>query len=192
MQKDQTDIVLKKRKPVLDLSDDNAGSKKGVNPHTGVQYSNRYYGLLKTRKSLPAWDAREIFRKLIKKQQIIVLQGETGSGKTTQIPQFLVDFGYTQGGKSIACTQPRRVAAMSVAKRVSEEMDVNLGEEVGYSIRFDEKTGPKTFLKYLTDGMLRREAINDPLLEKYSVVILDEAHERTLDTDILFGLLKQI
>lgn len=81
---------------------------------------------------------------------------------------------------------------MSVAKRVAEEMDVLLGEEVGYSIRFEDKFGPKTILKYLTDGMLLREAIHDPLLEKYSIIILDEAHERTLNTDILFGLLKEI
>lgn len=81
---------------------------------------------------------------------------------------------------------------MSVAKRVAEEMDVVLGEEVGYSIRFDEKTSPKTVLKYLTDGMLLREAMSDPLLEKYSVIIIDEAHERTLITDILLGFLKEI
>lgn len=94
--------------------------------------------------------------------------------------------------KGIAITQPRRVAAMSVAKRVAEEMDLTLGVEVGYSIRFEECSGPKTFLKYLTDGMLLREAISDPLLSKYSIVILDESHERTLNTDILFGLMKEL
>lgn len=81
---------------------------------------------------------------------------------------------------------------MSVAKRVSEEMDVELGDEVGYSIRFEDKTSQKTVLKYMTDGMLLREAIHDPMLERYSVIILDEAHERTLNTDILFGLIKDI
>ena len=81
---------------------------------------------------------------------------------------------------------------MSVAKRVSEEMDVVLGQEVGYSIRFEDCTSNRTKLKYLTDGMLLREAMNDPLLERYSVVIIDEAHERTLNTDVLFGLLKEI
>ena len=81
---------------------------------------------------------------------------------------------------------------MSVAKRVSEEMDVQLGEEVGYTIRFEDKTGPNTVLKYMTDGMLLREAMLDPELKKYGIVILDEAHERTLSTDILFGLLKEI
>lgn len=92
----------------------------------------------------------------------------------------------------IACTQPRRVAAMSVAKRVSEEMDVSLGQEVGYTIRFEDKSSQKTMLKYLTDGMLLREAMNDPALSKYGVIILDEAHERTLSTDILFGLIKEV
>jgi HrpA-like RNA helicase len=92
----------------------------------------------------------------------------------------------------IACTQPRRVAAMSVAQRVADEMDVKLGEEVGYSIRFEDNTSPSTFLKYMTDGMLLREAMSDPLLSRYSAVILDEAHERTLNTDILMGLLKEV
>ncbi|CAO3679685.1 unnamed protein product [Rhizopus stolonifer] len=95
-------------------------------------------------------------------------------------------------GKMIACTQPRRVAAMSVAQRVADEMDVKLGEQVGYSIRFEDNTSPSTFLKYMTDGMLLREAMSDPLLSRYSAVILDEAHERTLNTDILMGLLKEV
>jgi pre-mRNA-splicing factor ATP-dependent RNA helicase DHX15/PRP43 len=96
------------------------------------------------------------------------------------------------GGKSICCTQPRRVAAMSVADRVAKEMDVRLGDEVGYTIRFENKSSDMTRLKYLTDGMLLRESMIDPLLNKYGIIILDEAHERTLSTDILFGLIKEI
>ena len=92
----------------------------------------------------------------------------------------------------VACTQPRRVAAMSVSRRVAEEMDVTIGEEVGYSIRFEDRSSARTVLKYLTDGMLLREAMIDPLLERYKVIIIDEAHERTLATDVLFGLLKQV
>lgn len=126
--------------------------------------------------------------------QIMVFVGETGSGKTTQIPQFVLydDLPHLNGRKQVACTQPRRVAAMSVAKRVADEMDVGLGEEVGYNIRFENNTGPKTILKYMTDGMLLREAMNDHDLDQYSCIILDEAHERTLATDILMGLLKEV
>jgi pre-mRNA-splicing factor ATP-dependent RNA helicase DHX15/PRP43 len=111
----------------------------------------------------------------------------------TRIPQFLAyDELPHLKGKMIACTQPRRVAAMSVAQRVADEMDVKLGQEVGYSIRFEDNTSPNTFLKYMTDGMLLREAMSDPLMSRYSAVILDEAHERTLNTDILMGLLKEV
>ncbi|KAE8133348.1 P-loop containing nucleoside triphosphate hydrolase protein [Aspergillus pseudotamarii] len=92
----------------------------------------------------------------------------------------------------VACTQPRRVAAMSVAQRVAAELDVKLGEEVGYSIRFEDMTSPKTCLKYMTDGMLLREAMNDHNLNRYSTIILDEAHERTMATDVLMGLLKEV
>ena len=125
--------------------------------------------------------------------QILVFVGETGSGKTTQIPQFvLFDDLPHFNGKQVACTQPRRVAAMSVAQRVANELDVKLGEEVGYNIRFEDVTGPKTILKYMTDGMLLREAMHDHDLTRYSCIILDEAHERTLSTDILMGLLKEV
>ncbi|TXT06648.1 uncharacterized protein COLE_05979 [Cutaneotrichosporon oleaginosum] len=134
------------------------------------------------------------FLQIFEDNQITVMEGQTGSGKTTQIPQFVcyADLPH-QRGKMVACTQPRRVAAMSVAQRVADEMDVQLGKQVGYSIRFEDMTEPgTTFLKYMTDGMLLREAMNDPLLERYSTIILDEAHERTLATDILMGLLKEV
>lgn len=117
--------------------------------------------------------------------------GETGSGKTTQIPQYLHEAGYSKLGK-IGCTQPRRVAAMSVSARVADEVGVKLGHEVGYSIRFEDCTSDKTVIKYMTDGMLLREFLGEPDLASYSVMMVDEAHERTLHTDVLFGLVKDI
>ncbi|CCH58465.1 hypothetical protein TBLA_0A06730 [Henningerozyma blattae CBS 6284] len=147
-----------------------------------------------TRKKLPVYQYREDLLKAIHDNQILIVVGETGSGKTTQLPQYLVEDGFCQNGKfQIAVTQPRRVAATSVASRVADEMNVILGQEVGYSIRFDEKTTPdKTILKYMTDGMLLREFLIDPHLSKYSCIMIDEAHERTLATDILLGLLKDL
>ncbi|CEP61150.1 DEAH-box RNA-dependent ATPase PRP2 LALA0_S02e07844g [Lachancea lanzarotensis] len=147
-----------------------------------------------TRKSLPVYKFRSSLIEAIREHQVLIVVGETGSGKTTQLPQYLVEEGFTQDGKfQIACTQPRRVAATSVAARVADEMNVILGREVGYSIRFDDKTTPDTtILKYLTDGMLLREFMTDPELNKYACIIIDEAHERTLSTDVLLGLLKDI
>lgn len=136
---------------------------------------------------------RDEFLKMYQRSQFLVFVGETGSGKTTQIPQFvLFDDQPQKNRKLVACTQPRRVAAMSVAQRVANEMDVNLGDEVGYNIRFEDVTSQKTILKYMTDGMLLREAMNDNNLNRYSTIILDEAHERTLATDTLMGLLKEV
>lgn len=142
------------------------------------------------KKSLPVFTMRNELIKAIKDNQFLVIVGETGSGKTTQITQYLDEEGFSNSGM-IGCTQPRRVAAISVAKRVAEEMNCKLSEEVGYSIRFEERTSPRTRIKYMTDGMLQREALLDPLMSKYSVIMLDEAHERTVATDILFALLKK-
>uniref|UniRef100_A0A8C2ZIX7 RNA helicase n=1 Tax=Cyclopterus lumpus TaxID=8103 RepID=A0A8C2ZIX7_CYCLU len=144
------------------------------------------------RRSLPIFPYREDLLAAINQHQILVIEGETGSGKTTQIPQYLLEDGYTKGGMKIGCTQPRRVAAMSVAARVAQEMGVKLGNEVGYSIRFEDCTSERTVLRYMTDGMLLREFLTEPDLASYSVIIIDEAHERTLHTDILFGLIKDI
>ncbi|KAK3052006.1 DEAH-box ATP-dependent RNA helicase prp43 [Extremus antarcticus] len=163
------------------------------NPFTRQQLSQKYFSILKTRRGLPVHAQRQEFLDMYQKSQILVFVGETGSGKTTQIPQFVLYDDQPQNqGKMVACTQPRRVAAMSVAQRVAQEMDVKLGEEVGYSIRFEDMTSQSTILKYMTDGMLLREAMNDHDLKRYSTIILDEAHERTLATDILMGLLKEV
>jgi len=155
--------------------------------------------------------AREVIVKEITQSSSLILVGETGSGKTTrkfdfafppplplhplgchvEIPQFLYENNLLKGGK-VAITQPRRVAAITLASRVAEEMGTTLGDKVGYSIRFDDCTTDKTLIKYMTDGMLMREVLLDPELSSYSFIILDEAHERTLRTDILFGLVKGI
>ena len=148
--------------------------------------------LEETRKTLPIYAYRDELLEAIRENQILVIEGETGSGKTTQIPQYLYEDGYTKNKKKIGCTQPRRVAAMSVSARVAQEMGFKLGHEVGYSIRFEDCTSERTILKYMTDGMLLREFLGEPDLESYSVLIIDEAHERTLHTDILFGLVKDI
>jgi len=163
----------------------------GINPYTNRPYSNRWYDILNQRKHLPIWSQKEKFLQTLKEHPVVVLVGETGSGKTTQIPQFCVEEFATET-QMVACTQPRRVAAMSVAKRVSEEMDVQLGQQVGYTIRFEDCTSRGTLMKYMTDGMLLREAMSDPNLSNYSVIILDEAHERTVPTDVLMGLLKEL
>lgn len=160
-----------------------------INPYTGCRFSERYYRNLKVRESLPIVSAKSKIQKLVQQYQTVLLVGETGSGKTTQVPQYILEL---HPEHLIACTQPRRVAAISVSERVSEEMDVPLGDEVGYAIRFDDKSSHKTLLKYLTDGMLLREAMVDPMLSRYSVIILDEAHERTVSTDILIGTIKQL
>ena len=145
--------------------------------------------IVEQRQSLPVYKFRKPFLAAIEQNQILIVIGETGSGKTTQLTQYLAEEGYARKGV-IGCTQPRRVAAMSVAKRVSEECACQLGKEVGYTIRFEDcSTRGVTAIKYLTDGMLLRQIVSDPDLSDYSVIMLDEAHERTVSTDVLFGLL---
>lgn len=168
--------------------------------------------LREQREFLPAFAVREDLLRVIRDNQVIVVVGETGSGKTTQLTQFLHEDGYSKLGL-IGCTQPRRVAAMSVAKRVSEEMEVDLGSSVGYAIRFEDCTSEDTVIKCkffffffpcssfefhltcildMTDGVLLRESLVSPDLDKYSCIIMDEAHERALNTDVLMGLLKKV
>ncbi|KAI5702577.1 hypothetical protein M8J76_016120 [Diaphorina citri] len=145
-----------------------------------------------TKKSLPIYPFKQDLIDAVRDHQVLIIEGETGSGKTTQIPQYLHEAGFTKDKMKIGCTQPRRVAAMSVSARVAEEMGVKLGCEVGYAIRFEDCTSERTIIKYMTDGTLHREFLSEPDLASYSVMIIDEAHERTLHTDILFGLVKDI
>ena len=152
---------------------------------------------------------RDALIEKLRKNDVTVLLGETGSGKTTralisnilsrssnlilnaEVPQYILESGLARNGV-IAVTQPRKVAATSLAHRVATEQNGSVGDLVGYAVRFDEKSSHKTRIKYLTDGMIVRELMSDPLLAKYSVVIVDEAHERTLRTDLLVANLKTI
>ncbi|KAK9833942.1 hypothetical protein WJX74_010344 [Apatococcus lobatus] len=141
-------------------------------------------------QDLPVWEARKAVLEGICSNQVYVIVGETGSGKTTQIPKFLHQSRF--GKSKIICTQPRRVAAIANATRVAKEMGCKLGGLVGYAVRFDDTSTHETKIRYVTDGLLLREAVADPLLQQYKVIIVDEAHERTLDTDALLGLLKRM
>lgn len=151
----------------------------------------RSKSIAEQRQYLPIYSVREDLLQVVRENQVVVVVGETGSGKTTQLTQYLHEGGYTKNG-IVGCTQPRRVAAMSVAKRVSEEMETELGDKVGYAIRFEDVTGPNTIIKYMTDGVLLRETLKDSDLDKYRVIVMDEAHERSLSTDVLFGILKKV
>ncbi|XP_038904722.1 pre-mRNA-splicing factor ATP-dependent RNA helicase DEAH10 isoform X2 [Benincasa hispida] len=144
------------------------------------------------RKSLPVASVENLLIQEVHRNDTLIIVGETGSGKTTQIPQFLFNAGFCRDGKAIGVTQPRRVAAVTVAKRVAEECGVEVGQKVGYSIRFEDVTSSSTRIKYMTDGLLLREALLDPYLSRYSVIIVDEAHERTVNTDVLLGFLKEV
>ncbi|MFS8020463.1 putative RNA helicase [Helianthus anomalus] len=141
--------------------------------------------------NLPILQFEDKILETVNQNPVVVIIGETGSGKSTQLSQILHRSGYTKSG-AIAVTQPRRVAAVSVSRRVAQELDVRLGDEVGYAIRFEDRTSERTCIKYLTDGVLLRESLSDPELKQYSVIILDEAHERSLNTDILMGLMKRL
>ncbi|GAD99209.1 hypothetical protein ATEG_09857 [Paecilomyces variotii No. 5] len=170
--------------------------------------------LYEIRKKLPIFPHADEIRQRLKKDDVMLLVGETGSGKSTQIPQFLVDESWcrpktvkvtAEDGKQkdvnvggcIAITQPRRVAAISLARRVADEMGTPLGSSspgsrVGYSVRFDTSTSPSTKVKYLTEGMLLQEMLHDPWLTKYSAVLVDEVHERGVNVDLVLGFLRNI
>ena len=191
---DQIDFVMQDTKKGYDDRDKKRIRKDPPpdgRPELEMRPATEHEKILAGRKKLPVYPYREEFLAAMKDHQVLILVGETGSGKTTQLAQYMNESGYGELGK-IGCTQPRRVAAMSVAARVATEMNVRLGQEVGYSIRFENCTSPKTVIQYMTDGMLLREILTEPDLASYSCLIIDEAHERTLHTDILFGLVKDI
>ncbi|PBP28360.1 pre-mRNA splicing factor ATP-dependent RNA helicase prp16 [Diplocarpon rosae] len=169
----------------------NSKFEQHMKKNEGASNFSQSKSLKEQREFLPAFAVREDLLRVIRDNQVVIVVGETGSGKTTQLTQFLYEDGYAKLGL-IGCTQPRRVAAMSVAKRVSEEMECKLGGTVGYAIRFEDCTSRETSIKYMTDGVLLRESLNEPDLDRYSCVIMDEAHERALNTDVLMGLFKKV
>eukprot|EP00656_Telonema_subtile_P058508 TRINITY_DN9928_c0_g2_i1.p1 TRINITY_DN9928_c0_g2~~TRINITY_DN9928_c0_g2_i1.p1 ORF type:complete len:644 (-),score=195.98 TRINITY_DN9928_c0_g2_i1:87-2018(-) len=150
----------------------------------------------KQREGLPIIGEEQIIMEAIDENDVVLIVGETGSGKTTQIPQFLYEAGYSSASSEtsgmIGVTQPRRVAAMSTAKRVAVELNVKFGHEVAYQVRHDKNVGKKTRVKFMTDGILLKEIQSDFLLSKYSAIVIDEAHERSINTDVLIGLLSRV
>jgi ATP-dependent RNA helicase DHX8/PRP22 len=170
-----------------------------------VQSASDAKRIQEARRSLPVFRYKEEIIRGVKENQVVLLAGETGSGKSTQVPAFIHESGllkYTDAalvkrrlGRTICVTQPRRVAAITLSKRAAQESRCELGTLVGYRVRFDDMTdrqGPNTtHIIYATDGMLLREAMTDPMLSRYGLIILDEAHERSLQTDILFGVVKR-
>ncbi|MGH8158997.1 MAG: DEAD/DEAH box helicase, partial [Rhodanobacter sp.] len=142
-------------------------------------------------ESLPITARADDIIELIRKHQVVVVAGETGSGKTTQLPKLCLAAGCGEAGM-IGCTQPRRLAARSVARRVAEELDTPLGEQVGFQVRFNDQVSERSLIKFMTDGILLAETQGDPWLSAYDTIIIDEAHERSLNIDFLLGYLKQL
>lgn len=140
---------------------------------------------------MPIHLRREEIVRTIRENQVVVIAGETGSGKTTQIPKFLLECGLGKWG-FLGCTQPRRVAALSVAQRIAEELGVAYGQEVGAKIRFTDQTQRNTVIKVMTDGILLNELQDDPMLRAYEAIVIDEAHERSLNIDFILGCLRQL
>ncbi|KAL3087235.1 hypothetical protein niasHT_016655 [Heterodera trifolii] len=180
-------MVVDSERLNLEGADDAAGGASVVchNPFLAMS-------LQQQRQRLPIAKCRNHLLYLCEHFQTVVVVGETGSGKSTQLPQYLTEFGWAENGRRICITQPRRVAAISLASRVADEMMCRLGDAVGYSVRFDECISARTHIKFVTDGILLRELMSDPLLQAYSVVIVDEAHERSVNTDLIIGFLRKI
>mmetsp|Transcript_6994 Transcript_6994/g.10258 ORF Transcript_6994/g.10258 Transcript_6994/m.10258 type:complete len:670 (+) Transcript_6994:63-2072(+) len=178
------------RPPGSDITFDRNTEKEGGNRI--VYNPNSYLDLQEQRKRLPIYKQRREILYLLEHHNTLIIEGSTGSGKTTQIPQYLLESGWCENGFKIGITQPRRVSCVSIAQRVAQELKCDVGETVGYAIQHDIRTNKQTKIKYLTDGMLLREMMSDSLLSTYSVIMIDEAHERTMSTDIVLGLLSRL
>jgi ATP-dependent RNA helicase DHR2 len=191
------DIRLKAKNAGQPSDKERKGSYPSSRHNGGVPQHllKRRDALLPVRRALPIWSQADTIKASLRKNNVLVLTGETGSGKSTQVPQFLASEPWCT--KCIAITQPRRVAAISLARRVSEEMGTFMGSQsptakVGYSVRFDNATGPGTKIKYLTEGMLLQEMLRDPVMSQYSAIVVDEVHERSVNVDLILGFLKSL
>ncbi|XP_057362439.1 putative pre-mRNA-splicing factor ATP-dependent RNA helicase DHX32 isoform X2 [Manis pentadactyla] len=165
-----------------------------VNPFDGLPYSSRYYKLLKEREDLPIWKEKYSFMENLLQNQIVIISGDAKCGKSSQVPQWCAEYclsvRYEHGG--VVCTQVHKQTAVQLALRVADEMDVNIGHEVGYVIPFENCSTSETILRYCTDDMLQREMMSSPFLGSYGVIILDDTQERSMATDVLLGLLKGV